>query len=379
MTEIAYFGHDAADAAIGRRVAALQADGIRVTGFMPRRRAHAGPDCENVDLGRTRDGAFRQRISAVLAGARKAAGHPALKRADILMARNLDMLACAFDAKRRAGIDTPVVYECLDVHRLLCRRDPVGIGLRALEGSLLKRSCGLIVSSPGFIENHFQPRHGGHPHTYLLENRMEEASGLGPRPETSVSSPEAPLKIGWVGNLRCQRSLDLLLALADRFGEAVEIQLHGAPARLEIPVFEPEIDRRVNVSFHGRYRAPWDLAELYGPLDLVWAGDFMEAGFNSVWLLPNRLYEGGYFGVPAIAPAGTQTAEWIQARGCGFAVEEPLESSLSACVAGLLEDRSPLHAAADALQKRPRSDFIAPKGEMRSMVDEILNRVGRPA
>ncbi len=352
---------------------------MSVTGFMPRRRADVAVHWDHVDLGRTRDAAFRQRIATVLAGARTAAAHPALARADLIIARNLDMLACAFDARRRAGLDTPVVYESLDVHRMLCRADPVGMGLRALERALLRRSAALIVSSPGFLENHFQPRHGGHRHTYLLENRLAEAAELGPRPEKSVSPVGERLKVGWVGNLRCQRSFNLLLALADRFGDSVEIHLHGAPARVEIPVFEPQIDQRENVTYHGRYSAPEDLAGIYETMDLVWAGDFMEAGFNSLWLLPNRIYEGGYFSVPAVAPAGTETAAWIAARKSGFAIDEKVEVSFPALVGDLLRDRRPLQAAADALQKTDDSDFIEPKGEMATLVHEILETAGQNA
>ena len=32
--------------------------------------------------------------------------------------------------------------------------------------------------------------------------------------------------------------------------------------------------------------APEDLAKVYSGLDLVWAGDFMEAGFNSAFCSP---------------------------------------------------------------------------------------------
>ena len=101
-----------------------------------------------------------------------------------------------------------------------------------------------------------------------------------------------------------------------------EIVMHGMPALTEIPDFHHRIQGLTNVDYHGRYRAPEDLARIYAGLDLVWAGDFMEAGYNSVWLLPNRLYEGGYYAVPPIAPAGTQTAQmdrssqgWIYHRG----------------------------------------------------------------
>ena len=130
MTRIAFFGHDAADAAVRRRVKSFVGDGLEVTGFMMRRR-DSDPEWENVDLGKTRDGAFLQRIAQVFKGARKAAAHrEKLADADLIYARNLDMLACAFLAKRYAKLDTPVIYESLDVHRLLVRKDIVGRTVR---------------------------------------------------------------------------------------------------------------------------------------------------------------------------------------------------------------------------------------------------------
>ena len=81
------------------------------------------------------------------------------------------------------------------------------------------------------------------------------------------------------------------------------------------------IDVRPNMTFSGRYRSPEDLAGIYDNLDVVWAGDFMEAGYNSVWLLPNRIYEGGYYCTPSIAPSRTQTAAWLTQHDCCILVD----------------------------------------------------------
>ena len=56
MTRIAFFGHDAADAAVRRRVQGFRDDGLEVIGFMKRRRDEVQTDWENVDLGKTFDG-----------------------------------------------------------------------------------------------------------------------------------------------------------------------------------------------------------------------------------------------------------------------------------------------------------------------------------
>lgn len=374
MTRIAFFGHDAADAAVRRRVQGFLDDGLEVTGFMMRRRDPGLLAWDNVDLGETRDGAFAQRIKQVFAGARvAAASREKLAAADVIYARNLDMLACAFLAKRHAGLKTPVIYESLDVHRLLTRSDVIGMVMRGLERALLKRTAGLVVSSPGFIRNHFARHYSGYFRAFIVENRLAPGADYGARGGVKpAAAAGSRLRLGWVGNLRCKRSLDLLCQLADQYPDRLEIHLHGQPARTEIPVFEPLIDARANMTYHGRYRSPEDLADIYAGLDVVWAGDFMEAGYNSVWLLPNRIYEGGYYGTPSIAPSGTETAAWLERHGCGLFVDEPLERTLGERVGQLIEDRAPIAERAAALSRLPDVTFIQPRGFLADIIHACL-------
>ena len=154
----------------------------------------------------------------------------------------------------------------------------------------------------------------------------------------------------------------------------MEIRLHGIPARTEIPIFEPEIDRRPNMTFFGKFRSPEDLADIYASLDLVWAGDFMEAGYNSVWLLPNRIYEGGYYVTPSIAPAGTETAAWIERNNCGFVIAEPLEQSLPDLIGRILKDRRDVAAFSARLASLPEDLFVQPAGFMRNVISSSLRQ-----
>ncbi len=375
MTHIAFFGHDAADAAIRRRVQAFQDDHLTVTGYMMHRRAPGELAWENVDLGETRDGAFLQRIKSIFSGASLAAKDAErLRTADLIYARNLDMLALAFLTKRKLKLKTPVVYESLDVHRHLSRTDMIGGLLRRLESALLKRTKGLVVSSPGFIKNHFERYYSGQYTPYLVENRLAAGADYGPRPALGSASDRAPLQVGWVGILRCQRSLDLLAAAADTLGDKVHIHLHGIPARTEIKTFEPVIEARQNMTYHGRYRSPEDLAGIYRTLDLVWAGDFMEAGHNSVWLLPNRIYEGGYYAVPSVAPAGTETAAWIEAQNVGFTLAEPLEEAVPKFLSDLGKDQDQLEHYKKELISKADETFVQPAGFLSNMIKTILGK-----
>jgi len=374
MTRIAFFAHDAADAAVRRRVQGFRDDGLDVVGFTMRRRDDVSLDWQNIDLGRTYDGAYLQRIKSVFRGARLAVeNRELLASADVIYARNLDMLATAFLAKHKAKLKTPVIYEALDVHRLLTRSDPVGFLVRRLEGALLGRTRRLVVSSPGFLRNYFEKRHRGRYTPAIVENRLASGADYGPRPGPTQPQ-KGPLRIGWVGVLRCRRSLGLLVEIAKTFGSQVRIDLHGIPALTEIPDFEARVQGLPNLSFHGRYRSPEDLSRIYAGLDVVWAGDFMEAGYNSVWLLPNRIYEGGYYGVPSIAPTGTETAAWIEAREAGFTLAEPLETALPRLVGDLVADRDLIAPKRARLLGLPEATFVAQRGELASLIAGALGR-----
>lgn len=99
MLQILYFAQDLADPAVRRRILMLKAGGARVTLAGFRRGANALAAIEGIDpieLGTTRDGRFAQRVSAItkaclsLPAKLRAVGRP-----DLIIARNLDMLAVA--------------------------------------------------------------------------------------------------------------------------------------------------------------------------------------------------------------------------------------------------------------------------------------------
>ena len=319
MTHIAFFGHNSGDAAVRRRAVAFCRAGCEVTGFMPHRGPAQPTPWRTVDLGETRDNRYLQRIGSIFSGARRAlAERDLLARADLFYARNLDMLALAARVRAASGFDVPLVYECLDVHHRLTGAGAGARLLRAVERRLLGKCSLIVISSPAFEREHFVRHHAGCCPTFLAENRLIEGDAFpAERPDPSRHGRDGPLRIGWFGNLRCRRSFDLLAGLAAAFPDRLRVVLRGYPAPGVFGDFEALVARHPGMVYEGRYRAPQDLARIYSQVDLVWAADWYEAGANSLWLLPNRLYEGGYFGVPALAPAGTETASWLEARGAG--------------------------------------------------------------
>ncbi len=198
---VAYFGHNAGEPAVRRRATAFLRAGVEVTGFMPHRGSFSPPDWRHVDLGETRDNDYLQRLFRIAFGSRRALRHSdLLRRADILYARNLDMLALAARVRRKLRLDTPLVYECLDIHHRLTGDSRSARLLRRLERGLLKDCALVVISSPRFAEAHFETHYPGLCRFHLVENRLIEGDAFPDRPPPRPGAPEGPLRIGWFGN-----------------------------------------------------------------------------------------------------------------------------------------------------------------------------------
>src|SRR5262245_5630158 len=116
MLRILYLVHDLADPAVKRRVTMLEAGGasVVVAGFC--RDPQAAPTfggAAPVNLGRTYDGRFVQRLAAIgRVAVRISSSLGNQQRPDIIIARNLEMLALARRVARvQGGNDIPTVYE----------------------------------------------------------------------------------------------------------------------------------------------------------------------------------------------------------------------------------------------------------------------------
>jgi succinoglycan biosynthesis protein ExoL len=182
------------------------------------------------------------------------------------------------------------------------------------------------------------------------------------------------IRIGWFGALRCQRSLDALSSLAARCDGRVEVVLRGKPALTEFRDFHGQVAEQRHLRFLGPYAAA-ALQQIYSEVDLSWAIDFFEAGQNSAWLLPNRLYEGCLHGAVPIAVAGTETAAFLVRQGLGIVVSDIEEASLLGSVAQLTPER--MEALASAVAGADRSLFAFGPADCQKLVARLAS-LGSP-
>ncbi|MCV3206059.1 glycosyl transferase family 1 [Mesorhizobium sp. YC-39] len=381
MLHVLYLVHDVSDPAVRRRIIMLKAGGAEVTLAGFRRSVSPVADVEGlrpIDLGATRDGRFGQRLAAVARAAvsigSKLGSTP---RPDLIIARNLEMLAVARRARSAFQASVPIVYECLDIHRLVLRDDLLGKAMRGAERYLARDVKLLVTSSPAFIANYFKPFGQVAAPVELLENKYFETATVSPDDRMAAENPVAPpWRIGWFGALRCRRSLELLAEFSRRLDGRFEIILRGRPALSEFPDFHGFVEAEPWLSFGGPYRNPEDMAAIYGEVHFSWAIDFFEQGLNSEWLLPNRLYEGCRFGAVPISMGNTETGRFLDRQGIGVLLPEATPEALEAALGDMEEHRFGT-LRARVLARNPRT-WSHDRGDCRALVEKLRGLASVP-
>lgn len=368
---VAYLVHNLDDAAVRRRVDLFAMEGLSVGlgGFRRRAETVGGTTVDQaahpmMDLGRTTDARLLQRAMTILRHLLFPHAIRALcADASVIVARNLEMLILAWRVRSRGQ---RLIYECLDIHRLMLGTGTASQLMRRIEQRLLVRTDLVIVSSPAFARAYFDERQGRSEGVLLVENKVPEglpdhSSAMRPRREGG------PLVIGWFGMLRCRKTLAQLASLARQSHGGIEIVIAGIPSEAEFPQFESLVSGMAGVRYLGTYRTQ-DLPKLYAAVDFVWAVDYFEEGLNSDWLLPNRLYEGLAHGAVPIALRRVETGRWLRRWGVGVLVDDPV-AELPALLGSLtVDDRMRMRAAIAAL---PQEALYQTPGERRAIARAV--------
>lgn len=380
MLKILYLVPNLADPAVARRIDMLRLGGAEVHAAGFRRVGTPAPklDVANyLEFGETFDARFFHRLLATMkamSGARAWARR--MPRPDLIIARNLEMLSLANRLQGFWPSQPPIVYECLDIHRLMLRGDAIGHAMRGAERHWSKQAALLLTSSPAFVTNYFA-LHGALP-VEIVENKVIWDGGeRGRNPALAPAEASAPLRIGWFGALRCARSFDALSGLAQTMGGAVEVILRGRPALTEFNDFHAMVGQQTHLRFEGPYRNPDDLAPIYSGVHLAWAIDFFEEGQNSKWLLPNRIYEGCLHGAIPVALAGTETAALIARHGIGIVLPDIAPETLRTMIGGLTPAR--LAELANAVAACRTSHFAVNQADCAALVDKLAALVPAPS
>ena len=358
IIRVLYLCPDVTDMKLFARVMALkEAKTEVITMGFHRKRYDAGktPDWRHIDIGLTKDRAYLKRLGVIL---RIILLIPELRRfftnssgRKIVIARNLDMGLLACMVRALLGVKTVFVYEVLDIQRIMVGGGWKSRTARWLERLCLKQCDRLIVSSPYFVTEYFHKFQWYTGDWRLVENKIVKPLPFIPgEPETR------PWVIGWLGTLRCKRSLGIICKLANRLGNKVRFDLYGYPARIGEADFVEAISHYENIYYHGSYSHD-QLPDIMKSIHFSWCFDYSDDWGNSIWLLPNRLYEAGCYGRPLLADKDHATGGRTNLDGLGWTFRG---KHLVDDITNFIEHLDPVEwrATVARIQSKPPTDFI---------------------
>ncbi|MDM8557610.1 hypothetical protein [Candidatus Parabeggiatoa sp. HSG14] len=332
--QVVAFLLDCTDARVIKRMRGFKNNGYQTVGFSFRRKLYNleyQPEWNNISLGETRPRAYLHRSFMMLKALMKIAHHrKIISKASFLYVINLDQAFLAYYAQWISRTKVPIVYEVADIQSPFVSRGLFGKILRWVERYILNRTHLLVITSPAFFISYFKPIQNYRGNYFLLENKL-----LPPYVPTrifrGVTGKFSPKRVGgkqWIvgyfGILQCQKSLEIIKKVADLLPKQVVFYLRGPAISANI-----NIKQVPNIIYGGDYKNPQDLLDIYQQVDFVWCFDFCQEEHNSRWMLPNRLYEGGYFNLPMIAPQDFEIGKYVERYKIGWTFEAPYEDSLT--------------------------------------------------
>lgn len=221
---------------------------------------------------------------------------------------NLDMALCSLP-----WIGRKYIFEESDLVHAYCGKKWFEYFMENLCKLVIRRSFLSVFTSEGFVEYHFGHRRPSN--LCVITNRVNnKVADLPPVEKISLSSSK--LSIGFVGIIRYKSVVNFCrMVLEDNPNN--EFHFFGT-------VTEPEwfypLKRYPGCHFHGKYRNPDDLPEIYSKINLVVST--YDANFvNARYLEPNKLYEAIYFETPIIVSSGTYLAKRVRDLNVGFEVD----------------------------------------------------------
>ena len=331
------------------------------------------PEWENIHLGDTQAQQYIRRslgmfrIFWILFKARKR-----IRDATVFFAINLDLAVLAFSTRFICGKKIPIVYEVADIQPIMVQNNLQGKLFRFVQRRILKRIHLLVVTSPGFVKHYFLPTQNYTGKWFVLEHKLYPPFVPIKRKNERIRTENDKWVIGHFGILKCIKSWRLIKQIAKALPEQVEFYVRGYLDQIDEADFSQSIAEIPNIKYGGSYATPDDLTELYDRIDLVWCFDFVNEQHNSKWCLPNRLHEGGHFGVPMLASKGYQVGNYIEDWGIGWTFEEPCLKNLVNFLRGLTVEK--YQKVKNHYNALPESQFAGTEDFSR-MCDMILDAI----
>ena len=239
-------------------------------------------------------------------------------RCDALFCFGADMQVLGMAAAYGKGLR--IFREIADLPEVLIQAGCRGKLAREIERFCLGRLDGLLVTSDKFLDKYIRPLVGESlSRCFVIENKLDPGM-VGDRCPAPRFSEDCVITIGYFGLLRCVRSMDVLVRIAESCPERFRVTIRGYNA-IGYPL-KHYCSKLRNFEYGGEYESPHELAMIYRQCDIVWSCyPYVSNGVNARLAQTNRYYESVYFRRPQICQTGTVDGSKVERYGIGVNVD----------------------------------------------------------
>lgn len=217
------------------------------------------------------------------------------------------------------------LYEESDMTHLFINNRMIRGILEWINKRLIRKALLSVFTSEGFIRYHFGSKENWPSNIVLMPNKLHP--NILNYPILSKREPSRRiLRFAFVGYIRYQSVYQVAEFISRNFPQH-EFHFYGEFLLEKVKKEFMALKQRKNIFFHGFFKNPDDLPQLYSNIDVVVSTYDVEF-INERYLEPNKLYESIFFRTPIIVSKGTFLAQKVNELQCGWDVDVSNEEEM---------------------------------------------------
>ncbi len=198
-----------------------------------------------------------------------------------------------------------------------------------IDKKIIKRAQLAITTSEGFVRYHYGEKIPNN--VVLVENKLNP-NIIDYKVEKQKEFSGKNMSLGFVGMPRFNSVYSFIDIFCRNFPDGT-FHVYGGPITPQFATLK----KHKNCIFHGFFKNPSDLPEIYANIDLVIAT--YDVKYENVrYAEPNKIYEAIYFETPILVSSRTFLAEKVKRLGIGYDIDAKNETAVVEFIKGLTKE-----------------------------------------
>lgn len=254
------------------------------------------------------------------------------------------------------------IYEESDMPYTKIRNSFLRNIMKKIDKRMINHSLLTVMTSEGFVDYHYG--------NIRPENIVIVPNRVNPRlKEYKYHSNDMDinhLRFSFVGGFRYHSVMNFATVIAEKFPQH-EFHSYGNIIGNKA-AFEKLVKNYGNIFYHGLFKNPEDLSDIYEQTDIVLA-TYDATSINAQYAEPNKLYESIFFRTPIVVSSNTFLAKKVKRLNIGFDINGLNKEEIEKFINGLTSEV--LSAKQIAILSIPQDDAINYNPELFKYLESV--------